>query len=124
MGPNPKVIPSNRPNVLPFKYLDPSLCTRHPVSIKKTLPRPVRRPRLAPFRSDPRRMHTRSRALAQMLTQECYDAHVNHLYNPVTGNKETYDTLRAQDLQKWETSFANAIRQRKQHILYSSCSNT
>ena len=66
------------------------------------------RPRPAPFRSDPRRMRTRSRALAQMLTHE-YDAHINHLYNPVTGNKETYDSLCAQDPEKWERSFANEI---------------
>ena len=53
-------------------------------------------------------MHTRSRALAQLLTEE-YDAHVNHLYNPVTGNKETYDSLRAQDPEKWERSFSTEI---------------
>ena len=54
-------------------------------------------------------MHTRSCSLAQLLTKE-YNAHVNHLYkNPVTGNKETYDSLRAQDPEKWERSFSNEI---------------
>ena len=104
VGPNTKTIPSNRPTVLHFKSLDPSLRTHVPAA-KPNLPRLVR-PRLAPFCSDPRRMHTRSRALTQLLTTE-YDAHIINLYNPVTGNKETYDSLRAQDPEKWERSFAN-----------------
>ena len=99
VGPNTKTIPSNPPTgVLHFKSLDPSLRTHVPAA-KPNLPRLVR-PRLAPFRSDPRRMHTRSRALAQLLTTE-YDAHIINLYNP--------DSLRAQDPEKWERSFANEI---------------
>ena len=76
-------------------------------AFKPSLPRPVR-PRLDPWRSDPRRRHTRSEALAQLLTPD-YDPHIAHLYHPVTGEKESYDSLRKQDPKKWETAFSNEI---------------
>ena len=82
------------------------------------LPRPVQ-PRLQ--RSTyvhPSRRHTRSTALAQLLRSE-YDQHishmhhpehhVNHMYHPTTGKRETYESLRAQDPERWGTSFANEI---------------
>ena len=38
------------------------------------------------------------------------DAHLNHIYHPVTGTKETYDSLRtSQNPERWETSFSNEI---------------
>jgi hypothetical protein len=35
--------------------------------------------------------------------------HVNHMYHPTTGKRETYESLRAQDPERWGTSFANEI---------------
>ena len=61
--------------------------------------RPVRA-RLDPHRHDPRHTHSRSTALAQLMTTEyeaARDAHLNHIYHPVTGTKETYDSLRRQN---------------------------
>ena len=80
---------------------------RPPAPLKKALPRPVR-PRLDPWRADPRRRHTRTTALAQLL-QTDYEAHISHLYHPVTGEKESYDSLRAQDPEKWERAFSNEM---------------
>ena len=37
------------------------------------------------------------------------DAHLNHIYHPVTGTKESYDSLRSQNPDRWETSFSNEI---------------
>ena len=38
-----------------------------------------------------------------------YDQHLAHMYHPVSGIKETYDTLRKRDPERWEKSFANEI---------------
>jgi hypothetical protein len=84
----------------------------------KVLPRPVR-PRLDPFRNDPRRQHSRSRALAQLLIEDTLkhsDHHLSHIYHPVTGIRETYDSLRAKDPERWERSFANEIGRLAQGI--------
>ena len=79
--------------------------------------RPVR-PRLQPWRASRGRPLTRSTALAQLLTADTaattYEDHVrafqaNHIYHPLTGKKETYESLRAQNVSRWETSFANEI---------------
>ena len=35
--------------------------------------------------------------------------HALHLYNPITGKKETYETLFQQDPEKWGTSMANQL---------------
>ena len=70
------------------------------------------RARLDPHRHDPRHTHSRSTALAQLMTTEyeaARDAHLNHIYHPVTGTKETYDSLRSQNPDRWETSFSNEI---------------
>ena len=56
---------------------------------------------------------TRSAALTQShhpkLSESERDAHLNHIYNPITGNKETYESLRLQNPDRWDTSFANEI---------------
>ena len=73
--------------------------------------RPVRA-RLDPHRHDPRHTHSRSTALAQLMATEyeaARDAHLNHIYHPVTGTKESYDSLRSQNPDRWETSFSNEI---------------
>ena len=80
---------------------------RPPAPLKKSLSRPVR-PHLDPWRADPRRHHTRTTDLAQLLQQD-YEAHISHLYHPVTGEKESYDSLRAQDPEKWERAFSNEM---------------
>ena len=46
--------------------------------------------------------------MLQLLIQE-YDHHIAHLYHTVTGAKENYNDIRAQDLVKWETRFSNDI---------------
>ena len=79
--------------------------------------RPVR-PRLQLWRASRGRPLSRSTVLAQLLTatdtEVDYDTHVrafqsNHIYHPLTGRKETYETLRAQNPSRWETSFVNEI---------------
>ncbi len=37
------------------------------------------------------------------------DHKLNHIYNPDTGVKQTYDSLRKTDKARWERSFANEI---------------
>ena len=73
----------------------------------------------------PSRRHTRSTALAQLLRSE-YDQHishmhhpehhVNHMYHPTTRKRETYKSLRAQDPDRWGTSFANEIGRLAQEV--------
>jgi hypothetical protein len=82
-----------------------------PARVPPKLPQPVRA-RLDPHRNDPQHAHLRTSALAQIFMCEhesTRDAHLNHIYNPVTGNKESYDSLRKQNPDRWETSFSNEI---------------
>ena len=104
--------PRNSTPRLVRKITQPSNTTKGPHGY-----RPVR-PRLQPWRASRGRPLSRSTALAQLLTdtntETNYDAHVrafqaNHIYHPLTGKKETYETLRAQNPPRWETSFANEI---------------
>ena len=54
------------------------------------------------------RYHTHSMDLEQLLIQE-YDQKIVHLYHPLTGAKEAYDSIRSQYLIKRETSCSNDI---------------
>ena len=63
----------------------------------------------------PSRYHTRSTDLAQLFIQE-YDHHITPIYHPVTGVKETYDSLSAQYPVQWETSFSNDIDRLSQGV--------
>ena len=92
---------------LPLPKAAPTL----PPRVPPKPPHPVR-VRLDPYRNDPRQAHSRARALAQIILKEqenTRDAHLNHIYNTATGNKESYDTLRKQNPERWETSFSNEI---------------
>ncbi len=44
------------------------------------------------------------------------DHKLNHIYNPDTGIKLTYDSLRKLDKERWETSFANEIGRLAQEV--------
>ena len=107
------VTPSKKQQIM-FPSLLPNSTKRiirPPAPLKKALPRPVR-PRLDPWHTDPCRRHTRTHALAQLL-QTDYDAHIAHLYQPVTGEKESYDHFALKTLtngnvpfqMKWEDWF-------------------
>ena len=43
-------------------------------------------------------------------------ANANHIYNTITGAKETYDSLRQHNPKRWETSFANEIGRLSQGV--------
>ena len=68
---------------------------------------PTARPRLFPYRYDPRHAHSRSRAVLQLVINETERA--NTIYNETTGQRETYDSLYKQDPKKWGTSMANEL---------------
>ena len=68
---------------------------------------PPVRARLYSYQYDPRRRHTRAQAVLQLMIQEL--KYVNHINNPVTGARETYNSLFKQDSEKWGRSFVNEL---------------
>ena len=63
-----------------------------------------------PWQDDPRLQHSRSAAVAHLMVQEYLRSHdVNHMHNPVTGLKETLDSLRQDNPDRWNRSMPNEL---------------
>ena len=67
-------------------------------------PRPVR-PSLNTLKHDLRPRNTRAAVVPQLVIQD----HLNHLYNPVTVQRETYEKLKLQHPKRWITSMSNEL---------------
>ena len=73
-------------------------------SRKATPPRPVCSS-LNTWRYYPHLRHTCAASVAQLLIQ----IHLNHLYHPVTGQRETYEKLKLRRPKRWITSMSNEL---------------
>ena len=71
---------------------------------KSTSLRPVC-PSLNTLRHDPCMHNTRAAAVSQMVIQE----HLNHLYHPVTGQRENYDKLNLRHTKRYITTMFNEL---------------
>lgn len=69
------------------------------------------KPRLAPWKFDPRHLHSRARAAAQLTIAEYTNKqdYLHHLYDEITGKKETFETLRKKDPDKWNRAMGNEL---------------
>jgi len=63
-----------------------------------------------PWLDDPRLQHSRSAAVAHLMVQEYLRSHdANHMHHPITGLKETFDSLRRDNPDRWNCSMANEL---------------
>jgi len=105
---------------MPIKY-GPGYSARVPrVNIKKVAKifnwlQPLVRSHLRPR---PHTYNTRyAQAAAQSATQETYDqCDANHMYHPITGNRENFDQLKEQDPERWEKGMGNEMGRLAQGI--------
>ena len=63
-----------------------------------------------PWQDDPQLQHSRSAAVSHLMVREYIKSHdANHMHHPITGLKETFDSLRCDNPDRRNRSMANEL---------------